>query len=77
MRAGANVPLAADRAGLWGSYFEQQTPGYVDNAHTGARDENDVSQRGGRLALLWQIDDACRCSSAVCGSGSIRATMQR
>jgi outer membrane receptor protein involved in Fe transport len=57
-RAGANVPLAAERVGLWGSYFEQQTPGYADNAQTGARDLNDVSQRGGRLALLWQIDDA-------------------
>lgn len=58
VRAGANVPLAAERIGLWGSYFEQQTPGYVDNAHTGARDENDVAQRGGRVALLWQIDDS-------------------
>ena len=58
VRAGANVPLAAERVGLWGSYFEQQTPGYIDNAHTGARDENDVGQRGGRLAMLWQINDA-------------------
>jgi iron complex outermembrane receptor protein len=57
VRAGANVPLAPDRVGVWGSYFEQQTPGYVDNAHTGARNENDVSQRGGRLALLWQVSD--------------------
>jgi outer membrane receptor protein involved in Fe transport len=58
VRAGANVPLAADRVGLWGSYFEQQTPGYTDNAQIGERDLNEVSQRGGRLALLWQIDDA-------------------
>ena len=58
VRAGANVPLVEERLGLWGSYFEQRTPGYVDNAQTGARDENDVRQRGGRLALLWQIDDA-------------------
>ncbi|HEY7638145.1 MAG TPA: TonB-dependent receptor [Steroidobacteraceae bacterium] len=58
LRAGANLPLAADRVGLWGSYFEQQTPGYADNAETGARDLNDVSQRGGRVALLWQINDA-------------------
>ena len=58
VRAGANAPLAAERIGLWGSYFEQHTPGYIDNAHTGARDENDVGQRGGRLALLWQINDA-------------------
>ena len=58
VRAGANVPLIEDSVGLWGSYFEQRTPGYVDNAHTGARDENDVRQRGGRLALLWQVNDA-------------------
>jgi iron complex outermembrane receptor protein len=58
VRAGANVPLIEDRVGIWGSYFEQQTPGYVDNAHTGARDENDVGQRGGRLALLWRVNDA-------------------
>jgi outer membrane receptor protein involved in Fe transport len=58
VRAGANVPLVADRVGVWGSYFEQQTPGYIDNAYTGAQDENDLGQRGGRLALLWQINDA-------------------
>jgi outer membrane receptor protein involved in Fe transport len=57
VRTGANVPLVAERLGLWASYFEQRTPGYVDNAQTGASDENDVTQRGGRLALLWQIDD--------------------
>ncbi len=57
VRAGVNMPVVAERLGLWGSYFEQRTPGYVDNAHTGAADENDVEQRGGRLALLWQIDD--------------------
>jgi len=58
VRGGANVPLAQDRVGLWASYFEQQTPGYVDNAQTGEQDLNDVSQRGGRLSLLWQINDA-------------------
>jgi hypothetical protein len=41
-----------------GQLFEQQTPGYIDNAYTGAKDENDLGQRGGRLALLWQINDA-------------------
>lgn len=58
VRAGANIPVVAERFGLWGSYFEQQTPGYVDNAHTGAADENDVTQRGGRLASRWQISEA-------------------
>jgi iron complex outermembrane recepter protein len=58
VRAGANVPLVEDRVGVWGSYFEQHTPGYIDNAYTGAKDENGLGQRGGRLALLWQINDA-------------------
>jgi outer membrane receptor protein involved in Fe transport len=57
VRAGANVPLIEDRVGLWGSYFEQHTPGYIDNAYTGAKDENELDQRGGRLAVLWQIND--------------------
>jgi len=58
VRAGANVPLSDERVGLWGSYFQQQSPGYADNAETGEQDLNDVDQRGGRLALLWQINDA-------------------
>ncbi len=57
VRAGANIPVVTERLGLWASYFEQRTAGYVDNAHTGTADDNDVDQRGGRLALLWQIDD--------------------
>jgi iron complex outermembrane receptor protein len=57
-RAGANVPLVEDRVGVWGSYFEQHTPGYIDNAYTGVQDENELDQRGGRLALLWQINEA-------------------
>jgi len=58
VRAGANVPLVEDRAGLWASYFEQQTPGYIDNAYTGDQDENELGQRGGRLSMLWQVNDA-------------------
>jgi len=58
VRAGANVPLVEDRVGVWASYFEQKTPGYIDNAFTGAQDENELGQRGGRLAMLWQIEDA-------------------
>jgi iron complex outermembrane recepter protein len=58
VRAGANVPLLSERLGVWGSYFEQRTPGYVDNARNGVDDENDVTQRGGRLAALWQIDES-------------------
>ncbi len=56
VRAGINVPLIADRLGLWASYFRQDTAGYIDNVFTGWRDENGAIQQGGRAALLWQIN---------------------
>jgi iron complex outermembrane recepter protein len=57
VRAGVNAPLIAERLGLWASYSNQETPGYIDNAYTGGNDENDVRQRGGRVALTWRIDE--------------------
>ena len=73
-RAGANIPLVAERLGLWGSYFEQRTPGYVNNALTGAADRTmSISVAEGSLCS-GRSTTACRCSSAACGSGSVRAT---
>jgi len=55
-RAGVNVPLG-DSVALRASYFQQNTPGYIDNAYTGAENVNKLEQSGGRLALMWQIND--------------------
>ncbi len=55
-RAAVNVPLISDKLALWASYSNQETPGYIDNAFTGAEDENDVQQEAGRVALRWQIN---------------------
>jgi iron complex outermembrane receptor protein len=55
-RAGLNVPLG-DKVAVRASFYDQQTPGYIDNAMTGERDENDYSQYGGRVSLLWQLSD--------------------
>ncbi len=55
-RAGVNIPLG-DSVAVRASYFQQNTPGYIDNVYTGAEDVNEVEQSGGRLALKWQIND--------------------
>lgn len=60
VRAGVNAPLIAERVALWTSYFKQDTPGYIDNAMTGWRDENAVTQQGGRASLLWRINSSAR-----------------
>ena len=56
-RVGANIPLVLDRVALRGSYFRQDSPGYIDNGLTGETDRNGVIQESGRLALLWQLSD--------------------
>jgi outer membrane receptor protein involved in Fe transport len=55
-RAGLNVPLG-EKVALRASFYNQETPGYIDNVTTGEEDENDYKQYGGRASLLWQITD--------------------
>jgi outer membrane receptor protein involved in Fe transport len=55
-RAGVNVPLG-DSVAIRASYFQQNTPGYIDNEYTGEEDYNDLEQSGGRASLLWRISD--------------------
>jgi iron complex outermembrane recepter protein len=69
IRGMVNVPLMIDRLALRASAFHQKTPGYIDNPLTGERDENAVTQQGGRLALLWQATDEL--------SVKLQATAQR
>lgn len=56
-RAGVNIPLG-DSVAIRASYFQQNTPGYIDNAYTGEEDMNELEQSGGRASLLWKISDA-------------------
>lgn len=56
-RAAANMPIIEDKLAVRGSYFNQTLPGFIDNVSTGERDENEMRQQGGRLALLWQLSD--------------------
>ncbi len=57
-RVGFNAPLAAGKVAIRGSYAYQRTPGYIDNPVLGIEDQNEYTQDGGRLAVLWQINDA-------------------
>ena len=52
-----NVPLVADRLAITASLAHRSTPGWIDNVQTGAEDQNDYHQTGGRIALLWQPVD--------------------
>jgi outer membrane receptor for ferrienterochelin and colicin len=50
----ANIPIIADTLATSVSGFYKYTPGYINNAYSGATNTNDLRQYGGRLALFWQ-----------------------
>jgi len=52
-RGEANMPVN-DQLALRVSGFYESTPGYIDDATTGRKDDNPVTQWGGRAALLWR-----------------------
>ncbi len=56
--ASVNLPLIADTLGMIASFARENTPGVIDNAATGAKDQNDHSQQVARLALLWKPNEA-------------------
>lgn len=56
-RAMINAPLVQDKLGLLVSYARTETPGYVDNAQTGQRDQNSVDQESARVSLSWRPSD--------------------
>lgn len=49
-----NVPLITDRLAITASLAFRSTPGWIDNAQTGASDQNGYDQTGGRVSLLWR-----------------------
>ncbi|WP_174297798.1 TonB-dependent receptor [Sphingomonas bacterium] len=56
-RAMLSVPVIAGKLAVLGSYSSESTPGFIDNAQTGARDQNHLRQQSARAALLWQPID--------------------
>ena len=55
VRGEANVPLVNDALALRISGYDENTPGYIDDATTGQKDDNALKQYGGHAALLWQV----------------------
>jgi iron complex outermembrane receptor protein len=53
-RGEANIPLVNDTLALRVSGYDENTPGYIDDAVTGKKGDNALAQYGGRVALLWQ-----------------------
>lgn len=51
-----NVPLA-DGLGLRASGYYIKTPGFIDNVGTDTERSNEVTTKGGRVALGWQVSD--------------------
>lgn len=60
-----NLPLWDGKAAFRMSAFSNETPGYVDNPLTGAKDINNVKVQGGRASLLVQPNDALSVRATV------------
>ncbi|HEX5262458.1 MAG TPA: TonB-dependent receptor plug domain-containing protein, partial [Phenylobacterium sp.] len=56
-RAMINAPLVQDQLAVIGSVAYQKTPGYIDSAQSGAKDQNAVDQQSARLSFLWKPTD--------------------
>jgi iron complex outermembrane recepter protein len=54
VRGEANLPVVSDQVALRVSGYYETTPGYIDDATTGQKDDNALRQYGGRVALLWR-----------------------
>jgi len=54
VRGEANIPLVNDSLALRISGYDENTPGYIDDATTGQKGDNALTQYGGHAAVLWQ-----------------------
>ncbi|MBB4630811.1 TonB-dependent receptor [Sphingosinicella soli] len=54
VRASVSGPLVEGRLGFVASYALENTPGFIDNAATGERNQNGVEQQSARLGLYFE-----------------------
>jgi outer membrane receptor protein involved in Fe transport len=54
LRFMVNAPIVRDMLAVRVSAYDSYTPGYIDNAYSGAKDVNAVRQSGERISLLWR-----------------------
>ena len=53
-QAMANVPIISDVLAVRVSGYDSYTPGFIDNAYSGAKDVNVQRRHGGRITALWR-----------------------
>lgn len=58
LRASVSGPLVEGRLAFVASYALEHTPGFIDNAVTGQRNQNGVKQQSARLGLYFEPIDA-------------------
>jgi iron complex outermembrane receptor protein len=56
-RIRVSTPIVPGQLGVSASFSRQDTPGWIDNVQTGAKDQNSYSQQAARAALLWKPND--------------------
>jgi iron complex outermembrane receptor protein len=49
-----NAPIIDDLLAVRATAFDSFTPGYIDNAYSGAKGINELRAYGGRIAALWR-----------------------
>jgi outer membrane receptor protein involved in Fe transport len=54
VRGEINAPLIKDQMAFRLSAYDENTPGYIDDAITGQKGDNAARQYGGRASLLWK-----------------------
>jgi iron complex outermembrane receptor protein len=54
VRAMVNAPIVDDVFAIRATAYDSYTPGYIDNAYSGAKDINVLRQYGGRITALWR-----------------------
>ena len=58
IQAVVNAPIVDERLAVRVNAYDSYTPGYIDNAYTGAEDVNDLRHNGGRISALWRPSDS-------------------
>jgi iron complex outermembrane receptor protein len=54
VHAMVNAPIVDDLLAVRATVYDSDTPGYINNAYSGAKDINALRQYGGRVAALWR-----------------------
>jgi len=54
LRGMVNVPIVKDVLAARLSAYDSYTPGFIDNAYSGAKDVNALRQSGQRVVVLWR-----------------------